>query len=391
MISHTKAWGRAVCRPVWYLVQRCWAEIDPNTKGWVWARPSTNAPVPHYLLYLFIYYFSCTSYNELLRLVLNMRTLSSGELKSLVSSQPPAWRRVSPCTANCWFYLFRLSREGQEAILQEGFLSHVLTQVWWLQPPSVGKLPLSHGHRLAPGMLCVWGLYTHLSFGLRQSQGSSFLRGRTATGKKVHLLEGGSHQLEGRDYCGPGKRGCRHLLISFASGWYSRLHWPGSWQEVQGCKFYFADILLLTSAFLFFPFTLSPRTASAVSLPAPSLNWTDVRIVSSITISAGEHFATGAGSPSPAAASVPWATSSIPSTSSVPSAWHSCQRASSGSRMTRPIVSPASRNSSHCNLSWTHSLRRSPTKFKPGGKGVYFVVTALQLSGHIGKVKVMNF
>ncbi|XP_044895269.1 leupaxin isoform X3 [Felis catus] len=51
-----------------------------------------------------------------------------------------------------------LSREGQEAVLPEGFLSHVLTQVWWLQPPSVGKLPFSHGHRLAPGMLCLWGL-----------------------------------------------------------------------------------------------------------------------------------------------------------------------------------------------------------------------------------------
>lgn len=37
----------------------------------------------------------------------------------------------------------------------------------------------------------MWGLYTHLSFGLRQSQGSSFLRGRTATGKKVHSLGGG--------------------------------------------------------------------------------------------------------------------------------------------------------------------------------------------------------
>lgn len=276
--------------------------------------------------------------------------------------------KVSPLTVNCCFYLCRLSREGQEAILPEGFLSHVLAQVWRLQPPSVGKLPFSYGHRLAPGMLCVWGLYTRFSFGRRESPGSSFLRGSTAAGKRVHSLGWGID-------VGPIKGGPKHstqyghLLISFASGWYSRLHWSGNWPEFQGCKFYFADVLILD--ILSFPFALSPRTASAVFPPAPSLNWTDVRTVSSITTSAGEHCVTGASSPSPAAASVPWATSSIPSTSSALSAWHSCQRASSGSRMTRPIVNPASWNSSRCNLSWTHSVRRCPTELNPGGEGVF--------------------
>lgn len=147
----------------------------------------------------------------------------------------------------------------------------------------------------------------------------------------------------------------------------------------------------LTSAFLFFLFSPSPRTASAASLLAPSLNWMDVRFVSSITINAKAIYATDAGSPSPAAVSVPWATSSILSTSYVLSAWHSCQRESSGNRMTRPIVNPASISSSYSNLSWTYSLFRSPINFKPREERVHLLLLIfLLLNRLIEKVKLKN-
>lgn len=62
------------------------------------------------------------------------------------------------------------------------------------------------------------------------------------------------------------------------------------------------------------------RTASAVFLLAPSLNWMAVHSVNSITISAEGPSAMAAGSPLLAAASVPWGTSFILSTLCVLSA-----------------------------------------------------------------------
>lgn len=130
-------------------------------------------------------------------------------------------------------------------------------------------------------------------------------------------------------------------------------------------------LLDICLTFLFLLSTTPPRTALAVFLLAPSLNWMDVPSVNSTTITAEEPFATGVGSPSLVAASVPWATSSILSTLYVLSAWRSCRRESSESRMTRPTVNPASISSSHCNLSYIYTLFWFAIKFKPREERVH--------------------
>lgn len=52
--------------------------------------------------------------------------------------------------------------------------------MWWLQPPSVGKLSFSNEHCLAPRVLCVWGLYAQLPSVLGKIQAYSSLRGLAA-------------------------------------------------------------------------------------------------------------------------------------------------------------------------------------------------------------------
>lgn len=95
------------------------------------------------------------------------------------------------------------------------------------------------------------------------------------------------------------------------------------------------------------------RTASAVFHLAHSLNWMAVHSVNSITINAEGPSAMAADSPLLAAASVPWGTSFILSTLCVLSAWHSCQKASSESRTTRPTVNSASLSSFHSSSLWS--------------------------------------
>lgn len=135
--------------------------------------------------------------------------------------------------------------------------------------------------------------------------------------------------------------------------WDKSYNWQVTGRSFEDEKFTWWHYFLTCISFVCLHSIL--RTASAAFLLAPSLNWMAVHSVNSITITAEGPSAMAVGSPSLAAASVPWGTSFILSTLCVLSVWHSCRKASSESRTTRPTVNSASISSFHCSPLWSTS------------------------------------
>lgn len=139
--------------------------------------------------------------------------------------------------------------------------------------------------------------------------------------------------------------------------WDKSYNWHATGKDLEDESFIWWHYLLTCISFVCIHSIL--RTASAAFLLAPSLNWMAVHSVNSITITGEGPSAMAVGSPSLAAASVPWDTSFTLSTLCVLSAWHSCQKASSESRTTRPTVNSASISSFHSSPLWFTSTSYS--------------------------------